>query len=105
MAKKIGKRRLVHNSCFDEIAKHVADRFPGKSHDRIVGFLRHMAASTKPIRVAKDSATIWQRGKEILISRPMSTGLNQGTYFVKESLRDAKRYVLDFINDNGGQIF
>lgn len=48
----------------------------------------------------KDGATIYRRGKEILIGRPGSTG----TYFKKASAEDAMEYVGDFIQAGGGLV-
>jgi hypothetical protein len=89
---------LVHNSCWEKLAEHVADRFPGKSHRKIVAFLEHFAATEEGLVTAAEDATIWRRGAEILIRRPGATG----TYFVKNSIRAAEAYVEEFVALEGG---
>jgi hypothetical protein len=82
---------LVHNSCFREIAEHVAHRFPpGKSVDKIVAYLERFAATAERVDIStKDGqVTFWKRGLEVLIR---GDGLRKGTYFkggTKEHVRN-----------------
>jgi RHS repeat-associated protein len=89
----------VHNTCWDDIAEHVAHRFPGKSKADVVKYLDDFASSAAKTST-ENGATIWRRGREILIHRPGAG--SGGTYFQADTLKQAESYLQRFIQDNGG---
>jgi Pretoxin HINT domain len=91
---------LVHNSCWEKLAEHVADRFPGKSKEKIIAYLERFASTVKGTPT-NDGPTIWRKGLEILIHRPDDL-VNGGGYFFADTKAQARSYVERFILKHGG---
>jgi hypothetical protein len=94
----------VHNTCWDDIAKHVLERgrFAGQTQSQVAQYLKAFADSATPTTTL-NGAKIWRRGTELLIQRP-GVGAG-GTYFAKDTAKAALRYMQDFIVENGGAAF
>jgi hypothetical protein len=93
-------RALVHNDCFDDIAKHAVGNkhITGMTYQEAGAYLRNIADTTLGWRLP-DGAAIWQRGKEILVARPGGPG--SGTFVVRDSKEAASEYLANELASMG----